>query len=159
MKKILTIVVVCFCACAVFAGPHGGPRGGRYYRGGCGGPPNSGVWLAAGITSIVANGLNIIGSLVTPVVAAQVVPVAPAVVPTTPVVPVVPQPVVVPQQPIVPVVTPPVPPVYPAAPVVTPPVYPYPQMYPPAYGGYGYPPPVVPGYRPYINKGYYPLMY
>lgn len=65
MKKLILIVAICICSIGgVFAGPHhhhhggyhGGPRGG-WGRG------YDGVWLAAGITNIVANGLSIANSV------------------------------------------------------------------------------------------------
>lgn len=87
MKKLLAIVVVCFCACAVFAGPHHGrgpaPRGYHHYHHG-GHHGNDGVWLAAGITNIVANGLQILNTVAVPAQRTVVVP-APAQVYTEPV--------------------------------------------------------------------------
>lgn len=81
MKKFTLIAVLLLTGVIVFAGPHGHRHGGRHhghYHG------NDGVWLAAGITNIVANGLSIVNT-----VAAPRVVVAPA--------PVYQQPVVIPQ--------------------------------------------------------------
>lgn len=122
MKKLLAIVVVCFCACAVFAGPHHGrgpaPRGHYHHHSGHHG--SDGVWLAAGITSIVANGLHIINDVAAPR-RTVVVPATPTVV-TTPA-PVYTEPVYYPQ----PRYVAPAPAVYyPPAPVYTRPVYRYP---------------------------------
>ena len=66
MKKLILIVTVCICSIEVFAGPphHGGWHGGPRYYGGGWGRGNDGVWLAAGITSIVANGLAIANNVV-----------------------------------------------------------------------------------------------
>ena len=132
MKKILAIVVLCMCTAVVFAGPHHGRRhhGGHhgYYRG------NDGVWLAAGITNIVANGLQILNGITYP----RTTVITPA--------PVYQQSVVVPQ----PVVVPPAPAVYyQPQPVYTQPVYRYPAPCPrPVY------------YRNvYIEKGYAPVLY
>lgn len=94
MKSIWKFILICICItttiCA-FAGPHGHRR-----HGGPGGPPHhhygygrrsDGLWLAAGITNIVGNGLGIINAVtpryVTPA------PVYTAPVYTTPVQPVV----------------------------------------------------------------------
>lgn len=98
MKKLLAIVVVCFCACVVFAGPHHhgrgpAPRGYHHYHH-WGHHGNDGVWLAAGITNIVANGLHIINEVAAPR-RTVVVPATPAVV-TTPA-PVYTEPVYYPQ--------------------------------------------------------------
>lgn len=76
MLKVFTVFVCVFATCAAFAEPpswrggrghgwHGGPprhHGGYYhhYRG------NDGVWLAAGITNIVANGLGIVRTITAP---------------------------------------------------------------------------------------------
>jgi hypothetical protein len=46
MKKFL-VIIICLCTVAAFAR---GPHHERHHRG------HDGVWLAAGITSIVANG-------------------------------------------------------------------------------------------------------
>ncbi len=80
MKKCF-IIAMCLCSTLAFArSPH--HRGHRHHRGG------DGVWLAAGITGIVANGINIINAVTTPryVVpfrTAPVVTTAPAVQPVT----------------------------------------------------------------------------
>ena len=80
MKKFL-VVIICLCTVAAFArGPHHGRH--HHHRG------HDGVWLAAGITSIVANGIGILNAVSSPHY------VAPAPVVTTPVV--VPQAVGVP---------------------------------------------------------------
>lgn len=121
MKKFTLIVVLLLAGIAVFAGPHhrGGYRGGR--RG------NDGVWLAAGITSIVANGLHIVNAVT-----------APRAVVATP----TPAPVVTYQQPVYqqPVVQPALQPVYYQQPVYTQPVVQYQPVYAP-------PVPVVTRYR------------
>lgn len=138
MKKILAIVVLCMCTAVVFAGPHHGRRHHGHHHG------SDGIWLAAGITDIVANGIQILNGITCPV--------------RTVVTPVYQQPVVVPQpvyqQPVYvqpqPVVTQPAPAVYyPPQPVYTQPVYRYPAPAPrPVY------------YRNvYIEKGYAPVMY
>ena len=58
MKKCF-IIAMCLCTTLAFArSPH--HRGHRHHRGG------DGVWLAAGITGIVANGINIINAVTTP---------------------------------------------------------------------------------------------
>ena len=144
MKKILAIVVLCLCTAVVFAGPHGGrgpgrgPHHGGHHHGG-----SDGVWLAAGITNIVANGLQIFNGIVYPRTTVVATP-APVVVPAQPVYQ---QPVYVPQQPVV--VPPPAPVYYPPQPVYTQPVYRYP----------------APASRPvyyrnvYIEKGYAPVLY
>ena len=80
MKKCF-IIAMCLCSTLAFArSPH--HRGHHHHRGG------DGVWLAAGITGIVANGINIINAVTTPryVVpfrTAPVVTTAPAVQPVT----------------------------------------------------------------------------
>ena len=75
MKKFL-VITICLCAAAVFArGPH--HRGHRHHRGG------DGVWLAAGITGIVANSINILNAVTTPRYVAPVVTTPPAVQPVT----------------------------------------------------------------------------
>ena len=58
MKKCF-IIAMCLCSTLAFARSlhH---RGHRHHRGG------DGVWLAAGITGIVANGINIINAVTTP---------------------------------------------------------------------------------------------
>ena len=110
MKKFTLIAVMLIAGVAVFAGPHhrGGHHRGHHHRRG-----GDGVWLAAGITGIVANGLQIVNTITQP----RVVVGQPVV--TTPIVttPVVEQPVVVPApQPVVvqpaPVVVPAPQPVY-----------------------------------------------
>ena len=58
MKKFL-VIVMCLCTVAAFArGPHHGRH--HHHRG------HDGVWLAAGITSIVANGISILNAVTTP---------------------------------------------------------------------------------------------
>ena len=58
MKKFL-VVFICLCTVAAFArGPHHGRH--HHHRG------HDGVWLAAGITSIVANGISILNAVTTP---------------------------------------------------------------------------------------------
>ena len=58
MKKCF-IIAMCLCATLAFArSPH--HRGHRHHRGG------DGVWLAAGITGIVANSINILNAVTTP---------------------------------------------------------------------------------------------
>ena len=72
MKKFL-VIVMCLCTAVAFArGPHHGRH--HHHRG------HDGVWLAAGITSIVANGIGILNAVTTPRC------VAPTPVVTTPVV-------------------------------------------------------------------------
>lgn len=58
MKKFL-VITLCLCTVAAFAR---GPHHGRHYhhRG------HDGVWLAAGITSIVANGIGILNAVSSP---------------------------------------------------------------------------------------------
>lgn len=58
MKKCF-IIAMCLCTTLAFArSPH--HRGHRQHRGG------DGVWLAAGITGIVANSINILNAVTTP---------------------------------------------------------------------------------------------
>ena len=58
MKKFL-VIIICLCTVAAFArGPHHGRH--HHHRG------HDGVWLAAGITSIVANGISILNAVTTP---------------------------------------------------------------------------------------------
>jgi hypothetical protein len=105
MKKTFVILILCGLMIPAMAAPAG--RGGRQDRGKTqniakanrtprpapprghgrhhGGRGNEGVWLAAGITGIVANSLGIINAVANPVVVPQ------------PVVAPVPQPVVYPQ--------------------------------------------------------------
>jgi len=72
MKKFL-VITICFCTVAAFArGPHHGRH--HHHRG------HDGVWLAAGITSIVANGIGILNAVSSP---RYVAPVTPVVVPQT----------------------------------------------------------------------------
>lgn len=62
MKKFL-VIVMCLCTVVAFARPpHGGHHGQHHHhhRG------SDGVWLAAGITSIVANGISILNAVTTP---------------------------------------------------------------------------------------------
>ena len=58
MKKFL-VITLCLCTVAAFAR---GPQPGRHHhhRG------HDGVWLAAGITSIVANGIGILNAVSSP---------------------------------------------------------------------------------------------
>ena len=73
MKKCF-IIAMCLCTTLAFArSPH--HRGHRHHRGG------DGVWLAAGITGIVANGINILNAVTTP---RYVAPIRTAPVVTTP---------------------------------------------------------------------------
>ena len=59
MKKFL-VIAMCIWAVAAFARPpHGGHHGRHHHRG------NDGVWLAAGITSIVANSIGILNAVTT----------------------------------------------------------------------------------------------
>ena len=80
MKKCF-IIAMCLCSTLAFArSPH--HRGHRHHRGG------DGVWLAAGITGIVANGINILNAVTTPryvapIRTASVVTTPPAVQPVT----------------------------------------------------------------------------
>ena len=80
MKKCF-IIAMCLCTTLAFArSPH--HRGHRHHRGG------DGVWLAAGITGIVANGINILNAVTTPryvvpIRTAPVVTTTPAVQPVT----------------------------------------------------------------------------
>lgn len=142
MKKILAIVVLCMCTAVAFAGPHHGRHHGGRHHGHHHG--NDGIWLAAGITSIVANGIQILNGIAYPV-RTVVAPAyqQPVVVPQ----PVYQQPVYVQPQPVVPQPAPAV--YYPPQPVYTQPVYRYPAPAPrPVY------------YRNvYIEKGYAPVMY
>ena len=76
MKKFL-VITLCLCTVAAFAR---GPHHGRHYhhRG------HDGVWLAAGITSIVANGIGILNAVSSPhYVASAPVVTTPVVVPQT----------------------------------------------------------------------------
>ena len=76
MKKFL-VIEMCLCTAVAFARPpHGGHHGRHHHhhRG------HDGVWLAAGITSIVANGIGILNAVSSPRY------VAPVPVVTTPVV-------------------------------------------------------------------------
>ena len=58
MKKFL-VITLCLCTVAAFArGPHHGRH--HHHRG------HDGVWLAAGITSIVANGIGILNAVSSP---------------------------------------------------------------------------------------------
>jgi hypothetical protein len=58
MKKCF-IIAICLCSILAFArSPHHGWH--RHHRGG------DGVWLAAGITGIVANSINILNAVTTP---------------------------------------------------------------------------------------------
>ena len=58
MKKFL-VIIICLCTVAAFArGPHHGRH--HHHRG------HDGVWLAAGITSIVANGIGILNAVSSP---------------------------------------------------------------------------------------------
>lgn len=132
MKKFTLIAVLLLAGVVVFAGPHhrGGYRGGHHHGGHHG---NDGVWLAAGITSIVANGLHIVNAVATPRVV--VTTPTPAPVMTYPQ-PVYQQPQVVYQRPVtVPIQQP----VYYQPPVYTQPVYTQPVYAPPV--------PVVTRYR------------
>ena len=78
MKKCF-IIAMCLCSTLAFArSPH--HRGHHHHRGG------DGVWLAAGITGIVANSINILNAVTTPryvapIRTAPVVTTAPAVQP------------------------------------------------------------------------------
>ena len=73
MKKCF-IIAMCLCSTLAFArSPH--HRGHRHHRGG------DGVWLAAGITGIVANSINILNAVTTP---RYVAPIRTAPVVTTP---------------------------------------------------------------------------
>ena len=80
MKKCF-IIAMCLCTTLAFArSPH--HRGHRHHRGG------DGVWLAAGITGIVANSINILNAVTTPryvapIRTAPVVTTTPAVQPVT----------------------------------------------------------------------------
>ena len=58
MKKFL-VVIICLCTAATFArGSHHGRH--HHHRG------HDGVWLATGITSIVANGIGILNAISSP---------------------------------------------------------------------------------------------
>ena len=58
MKKFL-VIIICLCTVAAFArGPHHGRH--HHHRG------HDGVWLAAGITTIVANGIGILNAVSSP---------------------------------------------------------------------------------------------
>ena len=73
MKKCF-IIAMCLCSILAFArSPHHGWH--RHHRGG------DGVWLAAGITGIVANSINILNAVTTP---KYVAPIRTAPVVTTP---------------------------------------------------------------------------
>ena len=73
MKKYF-IIAICLCSILAFArSPHHGWH--RHHRGG------DGVWLAAGITGIVANSINILNAVTTP---RYVAPIRTAPVVTTP---------------------------------------------------------------------------
>lgn len=73
MKKCF-IIAMCLCSILAFArSPHHGWH--RHHRGG------DGVWLAAGITGIVANSINILNAVTTP---RYVAPIRTAPVVTTP---------------------------------------------------------------------------
>lgn len=80
MKKCF-IIAMCLCTTLAFArSPH--HRGHHHHHGG------DGVWLAAGITGIVANGINILNAVTTPryvvpLRTAPVVTTTPAVQPVT----------------------------------------------------------------------------
>lgn len=80
MKKFL-VIVMCLCTAVAFAcPPHGGHHGRHHHhhRG------HDSVWLAAGITSIAANGISILNTVTTPrYVAATPVVTTPVVVPQT----------------------------------------------------------------------------
>ena len=61
MKKFL-VIVMCLCTAVAFARPpHGGHHGRHHHHRG-----NDGVWLAAGITSIVANSIGILNTVTAP---------------------------------------------------------------------------------------------
>lgn len=58
MKKFI-VITICLCTVAAFArGPHHGRH--RHLRG------HGSVWLAAGITSVVANGIGILNAVSSP---------------------------------------------------------------------------------------------
>ncbi len=59
MKKFL-VITICLCAAAVFARTPHHRRHHRHHGG------NDGVWLAAGITHIIANGIGIFNAVTTP---------------------------------------------------------------------------------------------
>ena len=74
MKKCF-IIAMCLCSILAFArSPH---RGHHHHRGG------DGVWLAAGITGIVANGINILNAVSSPRYVPAPVVTTPVVVPQT----------------------------------------------------------------------------
>ena len=138
MKKILTIVVLCMCTAVVFAGPQRGRGGHRgCFRG------NDGVWLAAGITGIVANGIQILNGIAYP----RTTVVTPAPVYQQPVV--VPQPVY--QQQVVP----------PQSMIIPQPVYQHQQqvIVPTQLMVVPQPAPAVYYRNVYIEKGYAPVLY
>ena len=61
MKKFL-VIAMCLCSVAAFARPpHGGHHGRHHHHRG-----HDGVWLADGITSIVANSIGILNVATTP---------------------------------------------------------------------------------------------
>ena len=61
MKKFL-VIVMCLCTAVAFARPpHGGHHGRHHHHRG-----NDGVWLAAGITSIVANSIDLLNTVTAP---------------------------------------------------------------------------------------------
>ena len=75
MKKCF-IIAICLCSILAFArSPHHGWH--RHHR--CG----DGVWLAAGITGIVANGINILNAVSSPRYVPAPVVTTPVVVPQT----------------------------------------------------------------------------
>ena len=75
MKKCF-VIAMCLCSTLAFArSPH--HRWHRHHRGG------DGVWLAAGITGIVANGINIINAVSSPRYVPAPVVTTPVVVPQT----------------------------------------------------------------------------
>ena len=60
MKKFL-VIAMCICSIAAFARPpHGGHHGRHHHSG------SDGVWLAAGITHVVANSIGIQNAVTTP---------------------------------------------------------------------------------------------
>ena len=61
MKKFL-VIAMCICSIAAFARPpHGGHHGRHHHHRG-----DDGVWLAAGITSIVANSIGLLNTVTAP---------------------------------------------------------------------------------------------
>ena len=82
MKKCF-IIAMCLCATLAFArSPHRGHHYQRHYNG------SNGVWLAAGITNIVASSINILNAVTTPryvapIRTAPVITTTPAVQPVT----------------------------------------------------------------------------